>query len=103
MKNVRTYIVPVILSIVLCGVLGSPLVPFAINDSYFRLYPLSIGIGVACMVCLLSTLFPSKKTFHFCLPDGLITVGIFYYLLRYDYTLQPANWKIIYAILLGLL
>ena len=103
MSITKAHIESMFLSVAFCCALGSPLVPFAINDSYFRLYPLSIGIGVACMVCLLSTLFPSKKTFHFCLPDGLITVGIFYYLLRYDYTLQPANWKIIYAILLGLL
>lgn len=103
MNNIKTYIIPIFLSIALCGVLGCPFLPFAINDSYFRLYPLSLGVSAICLVALLLVLFSLKKDFRFCLPDVLVTAGTLYYLLRYDYVQQLADWKIFYVVILWLL
>ena len=44
-----------------------------------------------------------RESFPFYFPDGLITGGVIYYLVRYDYQLHLADWKVIYVALLLLL
>lgn len=105
MITLHTYvkILPILMSLVLVGVLCSPFVPFALNDCFFRLYPLSIGISAFCIISFLCSLWLHKGVFVFTYFDGLIVAIIAYYLLRYDYSLRLADWKIFYAILLMLL
>lgn len=38
--------------------------------------------------------------FSFSISDGLITACVVYYLMRYDYSLRLADWKVIYSVLL---
>lgn len=94
---------PASVSLILCGALCSPFVPFAINDCYFRLFPIAVGTGLACVAALLLALKFRNGTFCFTWADGLVTAGVAWYLLRYDYSLHLADWKVIYAALLWLL
>lgn len=94
---------PASVSLILCGALCSPFVPFAINDCYFRLFPMAVGTGLACVTALILALKFRSGTFRFTWPDGLVTAGVAWYLLRYDYSLHLADWKVIYAALLWLL
>lgn len=71
---------------------------YPMNDNYLQLYPISLGIGVVSVVaCIFS--FVKGNGFRFCLPDFLFLALIAYYIIRYDYTLQLANWKVAFALL----
>lgn len=96
----KTYFISFLVSFIICCVICSPFVPFAINDCYFRLYPLSIGVGIICIFAFFSVLLSRNMAFSFSISDGLITACIVYYLLRYDYSLRLADWKVIYSALL---
>lgn len=102
-KTCTAFILPVAVALMLLVVVCSPFVPFAINDCFFRLYPLAISIVFIGIVLLWVSLKYGKKAFGFHLSDGLITLGVVYYLLRYDYSLHLADWKIIYAVCLWLI
>lgn len=85
-------------------VLCSPFMPFAINDNYFRLYPLSFGIVAVCVLSVWGTLSRGQCIVgRFRFADILIISGVVYYLFRYDYASHLADWKIMYAFLLLLL
>lgn len=99
----RQNTVPLVLSLVLCGALCSPFVPFAINDCYFRLFPFSIAVLTVCVTTFLLTVKRKTYSFRFRLSDGLISLIVAYYLVRYDYSLHLADWKIIYVALLLML
>ena len=99
-NNLRENIVPLVMSLALCSALCSPFVPFAINDCYFRLFPFSIAVLMVCVTAFLLTVKRKTFSFHFCLTDGLFCLIVAYYLIRYDYSLHLADWKIIYAVLL---
>ncbi len=71
-------------------------------DNYLLLFPLSVGIGLVSIVAFF-TFMIQRNAFRFSGPDILITVLVVYYAARYDYELQLANWKIIYAFLLWIL
>ena len=71
---------------------------YPMNDNYLQLYPISLGIGVVSVVaCIFS--FIKGNGFRFCLPDFLFLALIAYYIIRYDHTLQLANWKVTFALL----
>ena len=71
---------------------------YPMNDNYLQLYPISLGIGVVSVVaCIFS--FVKGNGFRFCLPDYLFLALVAYYIMRYDYTLQLANWKVAFALL----
>ena len=101
MKNyLRQNITPLVVSLVLCCALCGPFVPFAFNDCYFRLFPFSVAVLVICVTAFLLNVKRKTFPFHFCLADGLLCLIVVYYLIRYDYSLHLADWKIIYAVLL---
>ena len=98
-KNNR--VCPIVMAFALLVVLYSPFVPFAINDSYFRLYPLSFGIAAICALSALVLLKKGKRKMGcFQFPDLWIIIGTVYYLFRYDYANHLADWKVMYAFLL---
>lgn len=100
----KKIILSLIVAIAFCIVACSTFVHFEMDDNYFQLLPMSIGVGVVAVIAVLSC-FISKEIQRFCftLPDILFIVIVVYYVTRYDYELQLANWKIIYAVLLLLL
>lgn len=71
-------------------------------DNYFLLFPMSVGVSLVSIVALLS-FFMRESNFRLSLLDILISILVVYYAARYDYQLQLANWKIIYAVLLLIL
>lgn len=71
---------------------------YPMNDNYLQLYPVSLGIGVMAVVALVFS-FIKGNCFRPCLADYLFMAMVAYYILRYDYTLQLANWKIGFALL----
>lgn len=89
-------------ALIVCGVLCSTFVEFGANDCYFLLFPLAVSIGGASLLAFVLAALKGNR-FRFTLPDGLISIGVAYYLIRYDYQLHLADWKIIYAALLLLL
>lgn len=92
----------IFLTIILCAVLCSTFINFGAKDCFFLLFPLAVSIGVVSLfACALSVL--KGNNFRFTLSDGLITVTVVYYLIRYNYQLHLADWKVIYAVLLLLL
>lgn len=71
---------------------------YQMNENYLQLYPISLGTGIASIIaCIFS--FIKGNRFHFCIPDYIFLTLIIYYIARYDYTLQLANWKVIFAFL----
>ena len=97
MKN--NIIISLFFTIVLCLVPVSTFVPYEIVDNYFQLFPIACAVGVVAFVSCI-VLFVSKVRFYFAISDMLFIVLIGWYLIRYDYQEQLANWKIIYAVLL---
>lgn len=71
-------------------------------DNYFLLFPVSLGICLVTITAILSFL-TKKKIFQLSVADVLISILVVYYIVRYDYELQLANWKIMHAILLLIL
>lgn len=86
-------------TIIFCGVLCSTFVDYGANDCFFLLFPFAISVGAASLLALILSAL-KMNNFRFSLSDGLITIGIIYYLIRYDYQLHLADWKVIYATLL---
>lgn len=85
-----------------CTVLCSTFFPFRMNDNYILLLPLSLSIAFISVFSLCMSMM-RKNYFRFSIVDFLFVVLVIYYASRYDYQLQLANWKIIYAFLLALL
>ena len=88
--------------LVFCATLCSTFFPFRMNDNYFQLLPLSLSIGLVSAISLFLSII-GKSYFRFSKIDALLVLIVAYYAARYDYQLQLANWKIIYAFLLLLL
>lgn len=102
-KNIKSIILSIMATIALCVMLCSTFfVQYAMYDNYFLLYPMSVGVSLVSIVALFSC-FVRKNNFRLSLPDILISALVIYYAARYDYQLQLANWKIIYAVLLLIL
>lgn len=88
--------------LIFCNALCCTFFPFKMNDNYFQLLPLSCSIGLASAFALLLSII-GKNFFRFSFIDFLFIIIVGYYAARYDYQLQLANWKVIYAFLLLLL
>ena len=87
----------------ICGMLCSSFWGrYSMFDNYFLLFPVSLGICWVTITAILSFL-TKKKIFQLSVADVLISILVVYYIVRYDYELQLANWKIMYAILLLIL
>lgn len=95
---ILTFLAILIFATVLC----STFFPFKMIDNYFLLLPLSLSIVLISIFALLLSI-TKKSCFRFSLADFLFIIIVGYYAVRYDYQLQLANWKIIYAFLLLLL
>lgn len=103
LKNIKSIILSIIATIALCVMLCSTFfVQYAMYDNYFLLFPMSVGVSLVSIVALLS-FFVREGNFRLSLPDILISILVIYYAARYDYQLQLANWKIVYAVLLLIL
>ena len=89
-------------TIILCGVLCSTFIDYGANDCFFLLFPFAVSVGIAGLWAFALSVMKENR-FRFTLPDGLITGGVIYYLVRYDYQLHLADWKVIYMALLLLL
>ncbi len=89
-------------TIILCGVLCSTFIDYGANDCFFLLFPFAVSVGIAGLLAFALSVM-KENSFRFTLSDGLITAGVTYYLIRYDYQLHLADWKVIYAALLLLL
>lgn len=89
-------------TVILCGVLCSTFIDFGANDCFFLLFPFVVSLEIAGGLAFILSMMKGN-TFRLTLPDGLITGGGLYYLIRYDYQLHLADWKVIYATLLLLL
>lgn len=103
LKNIKSIILSIIATIALCVMLCSTFfIQYAMYDNYFLLFPMSVGVSLVSIVALLS-FFVREGNFRLSLPDVLISILVIYYAARYDYQLQLANWKIVYAVLLLIL
>ncbi len=89
-------------TLILCGVLCSTFINYGANDCFFLLFPFAVSVGAASLLALVWSVLKGNS-FRFTLPDGLITAGVTYYIIRYDYQLHLADWKVVYAALLLLL
>ena len=98
----KSITISIVSTFVFCGVLCSTFVNYGANDCYFLLFPLMVSIGVTSLLAFILSILKGNN-FRFKLPDVLITAGVFYYLMRYDYQLHLADWKVIYAAILLLL
>lgn len=102
-KNARNIILPILsvfsLSAMLCG---GFLMRYEAFDNYFQLYPISVGICLVVVSAFISFLL-TRIRFQISIPDIAISILILYYVARYDYELQLANWKIVFAVLLLIL
>lgn len=88
----------ILITVCLIAAVCSTFFQYTIYDTSFLLYPLSYAILVV-SVCSLGLCAICRETkFHFSIADLFISLFVFYYLLRYDYDLQLANWKIAIAI-----
>lgn len=101
---IKTVILSLIVTIAFCIVSCSTFIHFEMNDNYFQLLPMAISICIVAVIAVLScAVSRNRPGFHFTLPDTLLCATVAYYIIRYDYQLQLANWKIINAALLLLL
>jgi O-antigen ligase len=100
----KKIILSLIVTVAFCIVACSTFIRFEMDDNYFQLLPMSIGVVVVAIVAVFSCfLRKGNQGFHFIFSDFLFVIIVAYYAARYDYELQLANWKIIYAALLLLL
>ena len=96
MENRKCVILSIGVTLAICGMLCSSFWGrYSMFDNYFLLFPVSL-------TAILSFL-TKKKIFQLSVADVLISILVVYYIVRYDYELQLANWKIMYAILLLIL
>lgn len=103
MENRIKIISSVAATLAICGMLCSNFFTrYNILDNYLQLFPISLGIGLITIVAFFTFLI-KRNEFRISAPDILISVLVIYYIARYDYELQLANWKIIFAILLLIL
>ena len=103
MKNRKCIILSIGVTLVICGMLCSSFFSrYSMFDNYFLLFPVSLGICLVTIMALLSFLI-KRNVFKISILDVLIFVLVVYYIARYDYELQLANWKIVYAVLLLIL
>lgn len=104
MLKQRMHIVASIgVTLCICGMLCSSLfIPYDMFDNYLLLFPVSLGICLITVVAFFVFLI-KRNGFGMSVSDILMSVLIIYYVARYDYELQLANWKIIYAFLLLIL
>ena len=89
-------------TVILCGVLCSTFIDFGANDCFFLLFPFVVSLEIAGILAFILSMM-KENSFRITLSDGLITCGALYYLIRYDYQLHLADWKVIYVALLLLL
>lgn len=83
------------ISLLLLGVINTTFISFSTHDLSFFIYPLSWAI--LCLTVVLSFLkffIRRKKCFQFVVADLLVIILLGYWLLRYDFDLQLANWKL---------
>lgn len=103
MENRKCVILSIGVTLAICGMLCSSFWGrYSMFDNYFLLFPVSLGICLVTITAILSFL-TKKKIFQLSVADVLISILVVYYIVRYDYELQLANWKIMYAILLLIL
>ena len=103
MKDAKNNILSIVGGLSFCFMLCSGfLMRYETFDNYFQLYPVSIGISLVVVVAFFSFLI-HKVGFRLSVLDIAISAFILYYIVRYDYELQLANWKVIFAILLLIL
>lgn len=88
------------IALLLCFALCSTFVRYGANDSYFLLFPLSVGTAAVSLSALLLSFKREHGCFRFTWADGLLVFAAVWYAVRYDYTLHLADWKVIYAALL---
>ncbi len=93
-------ILPCGIALLLCLALCSTFVRYGANDSYFLLFPFSVGTAAVCLSALLLSLKRKHACFRFTWADGLLLFAAVWYAVRYDNTLHLADWKVIYAALL---
>lgn len=98
----KLMIISIVSTFIVCGVLCSTFVDYEVNDRFFLLFPFAVSIVTASLLAFILAVL-KKNVFRFTLADWLITAGVIYYVLRYDYQLRIADWKVIYAVLLLLL
>lgn len=98
--NSSKLIFSLLITAVLCLVLGSTFIPYEIVDNYFQLFPVACATGVAIIVACVLLIINHKTTISCSISDALVILLIGYYAFIYDYQEQLANWKIIYAVLL---
>lgn len=103
MENRIKIISSVAVTLAICGMLCSNFFTrYNILDNYLQLFPISLGIGLITIIAFFAFLI-KRNGFRISAPDILISVLVIYNIARYDYELQLANWKIIFAILLMIL
>lgn len=90
-----------LITVVLCLVLGSTFTPYEIVDNYFQLYPLASAIGAVVIAACVVIIINYRSALAFSMSDIIVLILVGYYLLRYDYHERLADWKIIYAVLLA--
>ena len=99
MKHIFPAIVYISVIIVLCSTFY---VKDGMYDNYILLLPLSVGVCVISGISLLSYLF-RKNDYKISTIDLLGIILVLYYIIRYNYQLHLADWKIIYIVLLLIL
>lgn len=88
--SLKLVITSTVCTCIICGVICSTFVKYGANDNFFLLLPFAISIGVICSLALLLSI-REMSNFRFLQSDVLITVGISYYIWRYDYQLHLAD------------
>lgn len=102
--NIKSISISILITLVFCVMLCSAFfVRYDIYDNYFLLFPISLGICLVSLVAFLLFIIRRKSSFRISVPDILISGLVIYYVSKYDYEFQLANWKIIYAVLLLIL
>lgn len=98
MKDKRT-IGSIFVTLLFSAVLGSSFIPCEVIDNYFQLFPIACGMGILAVASAIM-LWCNRSYFRLSILDLLFVLIIVYYIARYDFREQLANWKIIYALLL---
>lgn len=100
--NLKYYSISVLVTTLFLGLLCSTFANIT-SDNYLQLFPIACSVGLVSVSALLSFILSKTGRFRLSFLDVLFFIIIAYYVLRYDYQLQLANWKIIYATLLLIL
>lgn len=98
-NRVKYNALSIIVAILCSGMLSSTFLNNGTTDNTFYLYPLCLSIiAISIMTILLSII--KENHFHISHIDILLIFTVVYYIIRYDFTLQLANWKVFYVLLL---